>query len=181
MQRSPGGLPWKLVLQVFVVGLFALGLLVWGTIERRQPAPSAADRASSAEPVASTAQPSSPPVVATLAPTSNVAPPIAEPALPVRSESSVTTVTTVPNVQVAPAEPAAPAPRTGKVRFSVKPWGEVIVDGKSRGVSPPLKELAIPEGRHRIQIKNGDFPGYDTELEIKAGGKGEIAYSFNAP
>jgi hypothetical protein len=48
-------------------------------------------------------------------------------------------------------------------------------------VSPPLKELSIPEGRHRIQIRNGDFRGYDTALDIKAGSKNEISYSFTAP
>jgi len=67
------------------------------------------------------------------------------------------------------------------VRLSIKPWGEVLVDGKARGVSPPLKELSIAEGRHRIQIRNGDFPGFDRELDIKPGSKDEIAWSFKAP
>ena len=76
---------------------------------------------------------------------------------------------------------APPAPRTGKIRFSIKPWGEIIVDGKTRGVSPPIKELSIPEGRHRIEVRNGAFPGYESELDIKAGSTGSISYSFKAP
>ena len=217
MQSSPGGLPWKLGLQVFVVGLFALGLLVWSMVERRQPASTTADRTPTPPPVASNLQPAASPETTTpvmpkaesmesvaappetttpvmpkaesvesagaqpTVPVATAAPPIAQPTPPARSESSVAAANIAQSVHAAPAEPAAPAPKIGKVRFSVKPWGEVIVDGKSRGVSPPLKELSIPEGRHRIQIKNGDFPGYDSELEVKPGSKGEIAWSFKAP
>ena len=97
-----------------------------------------------------------------------------------RPEPAIATAVLAPN-PAAINEPAAPAPRIGKVRLSIRPWGEVLVDGKSRGVSPPLKEISIPEGRHRIQIRNGDFPAYDSELDIKAGSKDEIAYSFKAP
>ena len=83
--------------------------------------------------------------------------------------------------QTTPAASAPPAPRTGKIQFSIKPWGEIIVDGKTRGVSPPIKELSIPEGRHRIEIRNGTFPGYESEVDIKAGSSGSISYSFKAP
>ena len=113
--------------------------------------------------------------------TEEAAPRSAEPSLARTPESAVAAARTMPDVQSTPPVPAAPTPKTGKVRFSVKPWGEVFVDGKSRGVSPPLKELTIPEGRHRIQIKNGDFPGYDGEVDIKPGSRDEIAYSFKAP
>ena len=85
------------------------------------------------------------------------------------------------NSEPKPAESVAILPKTGKVRLSIRPWGEVLVDGKTRGVSPPLKELSIAEGRHRIQIRNGDFPGFDRELDIKPGSKDEIAWSFKAP
>jgi hypothetical protein len=104
-----------------------------------------------------------------------------EPEPPPRAEASVAPAASVASAPTPAAESAAPVPRTGKIRLSIRPWGEVVVDGKSRGVSPPLKELSIAEGRHRIQIRNGDFAGYDSELDIKAGGKDEIAYSFKAP
>jgi hypothetical protein len=210
MQSSPGGLPWKLVLQVFVVGLFALGLLVWTIVERRQAPAATGDRV--LQPVANNPQPSPPPVAASLTPVERVAPPdriapperIAPPVVaspsttesaapamatpsitgvaePVRPQPSIAPSKAVPSAATTAAEPTPPAPRTGKVRFAIQPWGEVLVDGKSRGVSPPLKELSIPEGRHRIQIRNGGFPGYDSELDVKAGSKDEIAYSFKAP
>jgi non-specific serine/threonine protein kinase len=61
----------------------------------------------------------------------------------------------------APAAPApaapAPAPKaTGTVRFAVAPWGEVYVNGSMKGVSPPLKQLTLPDGTYRIEIRNGD-------------------------
>ena len=196
-QRSPS-LRWKLVLQVFVVGVFALGLLVWTTVEDRQAPSATAERIS--PPATSSAQPSTLPVEAPATQPEGVAPAVmtspspAESTPPVaaslsivqsselrRPEPEVAKVTLVPNVETTPAASAPIAPRTGKLRFSIRPWGEVVVDGKSRGVSPPLKELSIPEGRHRVQIRNGEFQGYDSELDIKAGSKDEIAYSFKAP
>ena len=179
MQSSPGGLPWKLVLQVFVVGLFALGLLVWGMIDRHQPAQVTADIAPVTTQTTSSTQPTTPPVVTPPAPVATAFPvsvaTLPPPTMPAAAEPMAPVAT--PTI----AEPPPAPPRIGKVRLSIKPWGEVIVDGKSKGVSPPLKELSLPEGRHRIQIRNGEFPGYENELDIKAGSKDEIAYSFKAP
>ena len=149
---------------MFVVGLFALGLLLWTIVERRQAPPATADHV--LQPVANNPQPSPPLVASSPAPVEHIAPPA---------------VAGPPTAKSAPPVTATPSPRNGKVRFAIHPWGEVLVDGKSRGVSPPLKELSIPEGRHRIQIRNGGFPGYDSELDVKAGSKDEIAYSFKVP
>jgi hypothetical protein len=55
-----------------------------------------------------------------------------------------------------------------------------VVDGKPRGVSPPLKELALPEGRHRIELRNPGFPGYVGEVDVKAGGSVVVQYTFRA-
>ena len=47
--------------------------------------------------------------------------------------------------RAADAKPAAPVAKpTGRVAFAVTPWGEVHVDGRMRGVSPPLQEIASP-------------------------------------
>ena len=91
------------------------------------------------------------------------------------------TVTRVPRHQPTPTPTRAARTQTGKILFSIKPWGEIIVDGKTRGVSPPIKELSIPEGRHRIEVRNGTFQGYKSELDIKAGSTGSVSYSFKAP
>ena len=64
---------------------------------------------------------------------------------------------------------------------AVRPWGEIVIDGKKRGVSPPIKELSIPEGRHRIEIRNSDFPVYANDVDVGAGRKVSIAHSFGSP
>jgi serine/threonine-protein kinase len=49
----------------------------------------------------------------------------------------------------------APAPGAlARLSFAISPWGEVYVDGKKRGVTPPLRELALPPGRYEIEIRN---------------------------
>ena len=95
--------------------------------------------------------------------------------------SSAAPVTSVPAGTAGSVASARPAPSSGKIQFSIKPWGEILIDGKSRGVSPPVKELAIPEGRHRIEIRNSTFPGYASDVEIKAGSNIAITHTFNAP
>jgi non-specific serine/threonine protein kinase len=177
--------PWKLVLQLLVVGLVALGLLVWTVDEPRRAPPEVVDRALSMPPVPSGAQPS-PPVAASTIPTES-APPVAanpavaEPALHDAASPDVGGVTSVPRIQTTPAPSATPAPRTGRIRFSIQPWGEIIVDGKTRGASPPMKELSLPEGRQRIEVRNGSFPGYVGEVDIRAGSTGSNSHSFKAP
>src|SRR2546426_7963998 len=42
----------------------------------------------------------------------------------------------------------------GRVEFTVLPWGDVMVDGRHRGASPPLRALDIPAGMHTIEIRN---------------------------
>lgn len=90
-------------------------------------------------------------------------------------------VTSVPPAAAASVALARPAPQSGKIQLSIKPWGEILVDGKARGVSPPIKELSIPEGRHRIEIRNSTFPGYASEIDVKAGSNVSIAHTFKSP
>ena len=199
---SLGAAPWRLVAPLIVVGvvliavgLVALGLLVWAVGEPRPSVAGTAASAPSMQSISTGAQPSPPvatPPVATPpctppVPTESVVAPVAAnlpvpdstpPAGTVRDAGTVTRVATR---QPTPTASARPAPQTGKILFSIKPWGEIIVDGKTRGVSPPIKELSIPEGRHRIEIRNGTFPGYKSELDIKAGSSGSVSYSFKAP
>jgi len=65
-----------------------------------------------------------------------------------------------------------------KVGIAVMPWGEVYLDGRMRGVSPPLVELHMAPGKHRIEIRNTTFPAYTQSIEIKAGEKIKIRHKF---
>src|SRR5690606_3080597 len=74
------------------------------------------------------------------------------------------------------AAPVEPAQAAVPVRIHVRPWGEVMVDGRSRGISPPLTQLTLPPGRHRITIRNPAAPEYKTTIEVKPGGAASISH-----
>jgi serine/threonine-protein kinase len=68
----------------------------------------------------------------------------------------------------AAATPAAAPVARGLVRIAISPWGEVEVDGKLVGTSPPLTELSLPEGRHQIVIRNTDLPPHNAVVNVTA-------------
>jgi class 3 adenylate cyclase len=86
---------------------------------------------------------------------------------PASDLAAVTNAAIAPPVATTPT--AAPKPTTGPtalVTLAVSPWGEVLVDGKATGVSPPMNELELAPGVHRIEIRNGDFKPYQETLEL---------------
>ncbi|MBZ2208137.1 serine/threonine protein kinase [Massilia soli] len=83
-------------------------------------------------------------------------------------------------VPVAESKPAAPKIETASYRLSVKPWGTVYVDGKERGVSPPLKKLTLSAGVHMVKITNPGFPDHVTRIVVKPRQPGTIAHEFTA-
>jgi hypothetical protein len=72
----------------------------------------------------------------------------------------------------------APAASTGRLELAVLPWGEVVIDGKSRGVSPPLRTLEIPPGSHTIELRNSTFPSHVEKVDVKAGEAVRIRHRF---
>jgi hypothetical protein len=54
------------------------------------------------------------------------------------------------------------------VRLAIKPWAEIRVAGAKKGVSPPLKQLALPAGRHTIELRNPAAPPVTRVIEVKA-------------
>jgi hypothetical protein len=75
---------------------------------------------------------------------------------------------------VAVAEVAA----TATVSFAISPWGEVHIDGKMRGISPPLRNVDLTPGRHRIEIRNADFPPHVEIVDAKSGSRIRIRHKF---
>ncbi len=74
------------------------------------------------------------------------------------------------------AKPAAGAP--GKLELVVAPWGEVLIDGKSRGISTGLKAFDLPPGAHTIEIRNTGSPAYVQKVQVKAGETVRIRHRF---
>ena len=78
----------------------------------------------------------------------------------------------------APSPAKAPAGPTALVMLAISPWGEVLVDGKPMGVSPPMTELELAPGSYRIEIRNGSFKPYQEIYELGSNQTIKIKYKF---
>ncbi|MEM4989599.1 serine/threonine-protein kinase [Collimonas sp. H4R21] len=91
------------------------------------------------------------------------------------------------NVAAAAAKPAAlkdaeakAVDPTGVVLLTIKPWGNVLVDGSMKGVSPPLKKLVLPEGKHQVKVVNPSFPDRVFEIDVSPKKSRSIDYDFSS-
>lgn len=64
------------------------------------------------------------------------------------------------------------------VSLAILPWGEIYLDGKKQGISPPLLELQVVPGKHTLEIRNTTFPVYKEEIRVKPGANIRIKHSF---
>jgi len=71
-----------------------------------------------------------------------------------------------------------PGGPTALVLMAISPWGEVLVNGKSVGVSPPLSELEVSPGKYRIEIRNGAFKPYEEVIELGSNQTVRIKHKF---
>lgn len=77
------------------------------------------------------------------------------------------------------AEQRPPKQETVQVRFNVRPWGDVYVNGARRGASPPLRSVSLTPGVYQIEIRNGSLPPLHRTVAIDFGSKPvSIDYAF---
>ena len=69
--------------------------------------------------------------------------------------------------------------RAATLLLTVKPWGEVYVDGTKIGVTPPLKRFELPPGRRLITITNGSLPRYQSRLVAEPGAQVTVVHDFD--
>lgn len=81
-------------------------------------------------------------------------------------------------VPEAPARENTATAGTGTLRLNVLPWGEVYVDDRKFGVSPPLRDIALKPGPHRIEIRNPGFASYVQLVDVEAGEEIRIRHRF---
>lgn len=80
---------------------------------------------------------------------------------------------------IAPPEvPAAIVQAKATLTLAISPWGEVFVDGKRVGVSPPLATLPLEPGRHVVEIRNQGFAPYRGTVNLKPGESHRIRHKF---
>jgi hypothetical protein len=111
---------------------------------------------------------------ASIASTPASAPPVAAPA---------TATAAAPPAEASPSSSAAaataPAGRT-VVRIRVQPFGYVYVDGTLVGASPPMREVAVSPGKHRIEARNAAAkpPVVATDIDVSGTTPRDVRLSF---
>jgi len=75
-----------------------------------------------------------------------------------------------------PADGQAPAPAV--LRFAVRPWGDVYLNGKRWLTTPPVKEVQLAPGRHRIEVRNGGLRPFATDFTFVPGGQFLLRHDF---
>jgi serine/threonine protein kinase len=72
-----------------------------------------------------------------------------------------------------------PLSKTALLVFAVSPWGEIYINGKLHGTTPPIATLDLPPGRHRIEVRNPSQPAYVTYATVRAGDVRRIRHEFD--
>jgi serine/threonine-protein kinase len=73
---------------------------------------------------------------------------------------------------------SGPAPKSARIVFAVYPWGEIYVDGKLHGTTPPITTLDLAPGRHRIEVRNSSQPPRIMFVTLQAGNVQRIRHDF---
>jgi class 3 adenylate cyclase len=76
------------------------------------------------------------------------------------------------------AEAAKPAVVPATLVFAISPWGEIFVNGKSQGVTPPKKSIKLDPGKYKIEVRNTTFPVHVESLELKARDEITVRHKF---
>jgi eukaryotic-like serine/threonine-protein kinase len=170
----------KLWLAASVVGLAASGLTLWLWLADSPPATAPSKGAAAAETARSV---KIPPVLAT-APS---LPATAQAPQPVPTSASGTdafaalrnAAATVP-VTAAASSPqgSATTATMGRIHIVATPWGEVEVDGKKVGVSPPLTMLSLEPGEHTVVLRNSDYTARTFTVKVEIDKTERVTHKF---
>lgn len=106
----------------------------------------------------------------------------AAPTTPARKDNPVPSpyMTVTGRKPASPTKPrSAPAPTaTGTLTVAVQPWGEVWIDDRKLGISPPLLKLQLPPGSYTVELRNAELPSYSQKVQISAGQSVTLRHSF---
>jgi len=69
---------------------------------------------------------------------------------------------------------------TAVLNIAVSPWGEVYLDGKKQGVSPPLDVLKVSAGSHKIEFRNTTFKPLIMTIKVGPNEQMKIKHKFGS-
>jgi hypothetical protein len=197
-QRSSGSRPAIVVALALVLAGLVSGFMYYSSgpsergiaASRMQEAPAAAPEASRPTATAPGAPEASPPRAVGDGQAEQKS---SEPSPFTQTESLVARASEQPApAGAAPAQELPPAmQRTAKVPeqqpggkarliLAVSPRGEIYIDGKHHGTTPPITTLDLEPGMHRIEVRSGSRTPYLTYVTVQAGDVRRIRYDFSA-
>ncbi|MCW5659914.1 MAG: serine/threonine protein kinase [Burkholderiaceae bacterium] len=80
----------------------------------------------------------------------------------------------------ASARPAPAVAATGMVQLAITPWGQIEIDGKNAGVTPPLSQLKLSVGEHVITVRNEDFAPHTVTVRVSADQPVTVRHRFGS-
>ena len=66
----------------------------------------------------------------------------------------------------------------GTIRLDIRPWGNVSINGRGYGASPPRNSIRLAPGTYAVVVTNGDLPPYNTTVTLEAGGNASVSHQF---
>lgn len=66
----------------------------------------------------------------------------------------------------------------GTLSLDIRPWGNVSVNGRGYGASPPRNFIRLAPGTYSVVVTNGDLPAYHTTVTIESGGSTGLSHRF---
>ncbi len=98
---------------------------------------------------------------------------------PVSPDKALAAKTEPPKADPAKTEPPKVAVVQGTISFKIDPWGTVYANGRSIGLSPPMKQIKLNPGKYKIEVKNSDnFAPYSVNVEVKPKEDVLVKYKF---
>lgn len=102
-------------------------------------------------------------------------------------KSPKTTISTTAGAATAVAAPTPATPSKtetakpavmGTLNLNINPWGEVLINGRAIGVSPPLKQHKLPPGKYKVEVRNSTLTPHITTIEVKPKEDVNIKHTF---
>ncbi|WP_432785997.1 hypothetical protein AAEX37_00104 [Oligella sp. MSHR50489EDL] len=66
----------------------------------------------------------------------------------------------------------------GTLSLDIRPWGNVSINGRGYGASPPRNSIRLAPGTYSVVVTNGNLPAYRTMITIEAGGRAGVSHRF---
>jgi serine/threonine-protein kinase len=80
----------------------------------------------------------------------------------------------------APQIPDQQSEGTARIIVAISPGGEIYIDDKHHGTTPPLTTFDLKPGMHRIEVRSGSRKPYLTYMTLQAGDVRRIRHDFDA-